>query len=120
MELFSLSVSEVTRRVKDRLETDSGLRDIWIEGEISNWVCSRAGHCYFTLKDARASIRAVMWRSTAGRLSFAPQDGQAVRGHGYVSDYEPQGQYQFYVDALQATGQGALYLEFEALKARLD
>jgi exodeoxyribonuclease VII large subunit len=119
MERFSLSVSEVTRRVKDRLETDSGLRDIWIEGEISNWVRSRAGHCYFTLKDARAAIRAVMWRSTAGRLAFSPQDGQAVRAHGYVSVYEPQGQYQFYVDDLQSTGQGALYLEYEALKARL-
>jgi exodeoxyribonuclease VII large subunit len=60
-----------------------------------------------------------MWRSTADRLAFAPQDGQAARAHGYVSVYEPQGQYQFYVDALHATGQGALYLEFEALKARL-
>jgi len=119
MERSALSVSEVTRRVKDRLETDSGLRDIWTEGELSTWVRSRAGHCYFTLKDAQASIRAVMWRSTAERLALAPQDGQAVRAHGYVSVYEPQGQYQFYVDALQATGQGALYLEFEALKTRL-
>jgi exodeoxyribonuclease VII large subunit len=119
MQRFSFTVSEITRRVKDLLEADEGLRDLWIEGEISNWVRSRAGHCYFTLKDARASIRAVMWRSTAGRLAFAPQDGQAVRAHGYVSVYEPQGQYQFYVDVLYSTGQGALYLEFEALKARL-
>jgi exodeoxyribonuclease VII large subunit len=119
MERFSFSVSEVTRRVKDLLETDEGLRDIWIEGEISNWVRSRAGHCYFTLKDERAAIRAVMWRSTAERLAWAPQDGVAVRAHGYVSVYEPQGQYQFYVDAVQAAGQGALYQEFEALKARL-
>jgi exodeoxyribonuclease VII large subunit len=119
MQRFSFSVSEITRRVKDRLETDEGLRDIWVEGEVSNWVRSRAGHCYFTLKDADAAIRAVMWRTTANRLSFIPQDGEAVRAHGYVSVYEPQGQYQFYVDAVQATGQGALYLEFEALKARL-
>lgn len=120
MQRFSLSVSEVTRRVKDQLEADEGLRDIWIEGEISNWVRSRAGHCYFTLKDARASIRAVMWRSTADRLAAALQDGQAVCAHGYVSVYEPQGQYQFYVDGVQATGQGALYLEYEALKTRLS
>jgi exodeoxyribonuclease VII large subunit len=119
MQRFSFSVSEVTRRIKDRLEADEGLRDIWIEGEISNWSRSRAGHCYFTLKDQRASIRAVMWRSTVERLGFAPQDGQAVRAHGYVSVYEPQGQYQFHVDAVKATGQGALYLEYEALKARL-
>jgi exodeoxyribonuclease VII large subunit len=119
MQRFSLTVSEITRRIKDRLESGEGLRDVWIEGEVSNWVRSRAGHCYFTLKDAQAAIRAVMWRSTAGRLAFDPQDGQAVRAHGYVSVYEPQGQYQFYVDALHSTGRGALYLEYEALKERL-
>jgi exodeoxyribonuclease VII large subunit len=119
MERLSFSVSEITRRIKELLEADEGLRDIWVEGEISNWVRSRAGHCYFTLKDARASIRAVMWRSIAGRLGFEPRDGEAVRAHGTVSVYEPQGQYQLYVDAVHRTGQGALYLEFEALKARL-
>jgi exodeoxyribonuclease VII large subunit len=119
MQRASYSVSEITRRVKELLEADEGLEDIWIEGEISNWVRSRAGHCYFTLKDAQAAIRAVMWRSIADRLGFDPEDGQAVRAHGYVSVYEPQGQYQFYVDALQSTGRGALYLKFEALKARL-
>jgi exodeoxyribonuclease VII large subunit len=116
----SYSVSEITHHIKERLEADPALQDIWIEGEVSNWVRSRAGHCYFTLKDARASIRAVMWRSTAGKLLTTPQDGQAVRAHGYVSVYEPQGQYQFYVDTLYATGHGELYLEFEALKARLE
>jgi len=116
----SYSVSEITRHIKDQLEADPTLRDIWIEGEISNWVRSRAGHCYFTLKDARASIRAVMWRAVANHLPWTPQDGQSVRAHGYVSVYEPQGQYQFYVDTLVATGRGELYLEFEALKARLQ
>jgi exodeoxyribonuclease VII large subunit len=113
------SVSEITRLIKRDLEADPSLRDVWIEGEISNWTRSRAGHCYLTLKDAQASIRAVIWRSAAGRLAFAPQDGQAVRAHGYVSVYEPQGQYQFYVDTLQAIGHGELYLQFEALKSRL-
>jgi exodeoxyribonuclease VII large subunit len=117
---LSYSVSEITLHIKDQLEADPALQDIWIEGEMSNWVRSRAGHCYFTLKDARASIRAVMWRTVASKLALAPQDGQSVRAHGYVSLYEPQGQYQFYVDALYATGQGELYLQFEALKARLQ
>jgi exodeoxyribonuclease VII large subunit len=115
----SFSVSEVTRHIKDKLETDERLRDLWVDGEISNWVRSRAGHCYFTLKDAQAAIRGVMWRSVVGQLSFAPQNGQAVRAHGYVSVYEPQGQYQLYVDALHSAGLGTLYLEYEALKAQL-
>jgi exodeoxyribonuclease VII large subunit len=116
----SYSVSEITRHIKEQIEADPSLRDIWIEGEISNWVRSRAGHCYFTLKDAQASIRAVMWRAIASKLPTTPQDGQSVRAHGYVSVYEPQGQYQFYADALYATGSGDLYLEFEALKSRLQ
>jgi exodeoxyribonuclease VII large subunit len=73
-----------------------------------------------TLKDVYASIRSVIWRTTAARLPFAPQDGQAVLAHGHVSVYEPQGQYQFYVDALHPIGHGALYLQFEELKRRLD
>jgi exodeoxyribonuclease VII large subunit len=71
------------------------------------------------LKDAQASIRAVIWRTTASRLLFVPQDGQAVLAHGRISVYEPQGQYQFYIDMLQPTGRGALYLQFEELKRRL-
>ncbi|MBN1580400.1 MAG: exodeoxyribonuclease VII large subunit, partial [Anaerolineae bacterium] len=95
------------------------LQDVWVQGEISNWNRSRSGHCYLTLKDSEAAIRAVIWRTLADRLVFRPQDGQFVLAHGRVSVYEPQGQYQLYVDRLQPMGQGALYLEFEALKTRL-
>jgi exodeoxyribonuclease VII large subunit len=115
----SYSVSEITRIIKDDLEADSTLSDVWVEGEISNWTRSRAGHCYLTLRDAGALLRVVIWRSTADQLPFAPYEGQAVRAHGRVSVYEPQGQYQLYVDALQDAGRGELYLQFEALKARL-
>ena len=120
MTQVSYSVSEITRHIKSQLEEDPILRDLWIEGEISNWKRSAAGHCYFTLKDVDAAIGAVMWRTTAGRLSFVPQDGQSVLAHGRVSVYEPRGQYQFYADLLQPVGLGSLYLQFEALKRRLD
>ncbi len=114
------SVTQITQHIKTRFESDLLLQDVWVKGEISNWNRSRTGHCYFTLKDARASIRAVLWRSLAERLPFRPQDGQSALAHGRISVYEPQGQYQLYVDALRPLGQGALYLQFEALKARLD
>jgi exodeoxyribonuclease VII large subunit len=113
------TVSAITAHIKKTIDGDRSLQDLWVEGEISNWSRSRAGHCYFTVKDAGAAIRAVIWRSTASALTFAPEDGQAVLAHGHVSVYAPQGQYQLYVDALQPTGRGALYAQFEALKARL-
>ena len=120
MSQVSYSVSEITQHIKSEIEGDPVLQDLWVEGEISNWKRSAAGHCYFTLKDAEAAISAVIWRTTAARLSFAPEDGQSVLAHGRVSVYEPRGQYQFYADFLQPVGLGSLYLQFEALKQRLD
>jgi exodeoxyribonuclease VII large subunit len=113
------SVTEITQRIKEMLEGDPELQGLWVRGEISNWSRSRAGHCYFTLKDAGAAIRAVLWRTTALRLLFEPQDGQDVLAYGHISLYEPQGQYQLYVDLLQTVGRGELYLQIEALKERL-
>ena len=114
------SVSGVTAYIKSRLESDLTLRDLWLEGEISNWRKAPSGHLYFTLKDPDASIRCVMWRSTVPRLSYLPAgDGEAVLAHGHVSVYEQSGQYQFYVDELEPVGLGALHAQFEQLKARL-
>jgi exodeoxyribonuclease VII large subunit len=114
------SVSAITAYIKGRLESDLTLRDLWLEGEISNWRQVPSGHVYFTLKDPDASIRCVMWRSTVPRLSYLPAgDGEAVLAHGHVSVYEPSGQYQFYVDELEPVGLGALHAQFEQLKARL-
>ncbi|MBN1935299.1 MAG: exodeoxyribonuclease VII large subunit [Anaerolineae bacterium] len=119
MEQIHHSVTQVTQYIKTRFDEDALLQDLWVEGEISNWSQSRTGHCYLTLKDSGAAIRAVIWRSLAERLPFRPQDGQSMLAHGHVSVYEPQGQYQLYIDHIQPLGQGALYLQFEALKARL-
>jgi exodeoxyribonuclease VII large subunit len=93
---------------------------LWLEGEISNWKPASSGHIYFTLKDAAASLRCVIWRSQAGQLAYLPQrEGEAVLAHGRVSVYEAGGNYQFYVDDLQPAGQGALSAQFERIKARL-
>lgn len=120
MEQTHYSVTQVTLHIKTCFDEDSLLQDLWVEGEISNWSQSRTGHCYLTLKDANAALRAVIWRTLAERLPFRPQDGQSVLAHGHISIYEPQGQYQLYIDHIQPLGQGALYLQFEALKARLS
>jgi exodeoxyribonuclease VII large subunit len=114
------SVSAITAYIKERLRVDRTLQDLWLEGETSNWRAAPSGHIYFTLKDSDASMRCVMWRSTLPRLSYLPAgDGEAVLAHGYVSVYEPSGQYQFYVDEIEPVGLGALHAQYERLKARL-
>ncbi len=114
------NVSEVNRYVRDLLESDHNLRDLWVQGEVSNLARPRSGHIYFTLKDDRASLRCVMWRSTVQQQKFLPQDGDAVEAHGKISVYEVGGQYQFYVDRIKPRGKGALYQEFLRLKAKLE
>jgi len=113
------TVSQITVHIKGLLETDFTLQDLWIEGEVSNASQSTAGHFYFSLKDESARISCVMWRSQARRLSRLPQDGEQVLAHGRVSVYEARGAYQFYVDAIQPSGLGLLYQQFEALKEKL-
>ena len=113
------SVSQLTAYVKSLFQMDPLLQDVWVEGEVSNFSRATSGHCYFTLKDERAALNCVMWRSQAEYLPALPQNGEAVLAHGYISIYEPRGIYQLYVDILQPAGLGRLYLEFEALKRRL-
>ncbi|MEW6181170.1 MAG: exodeoxyribonuclease VII large subunit [Chloroflexota bacterium] len=116
----SMSVSELTRYLRQLLESDEILQDIWVRGEVSNLSRPTSGHIYFTLKDQAASLRCVIWRMNAGRLRFELNNGQAVEAHGYISLYERDGQYQLYVDALRPAGEGWLFQEFMRLKARLE
>lgn len=116
---FVFSVGQLTRHIRERLESDSTLADVWVEGEVSNFQRSGAGHVYFTLKDEGAAISCVAWRSVVGRWTHLPQDGHAILAHGHVSVYEVQGRYQLYVDQVEPAGLGRLYLEFQALKERL-
>ncbi len=113
------TVSQITDYIKELIEVDPLLQDVWVEGEVSNFSQSTLGHIYFTLKDEGASIRCVMWRSLAERQVYLPGDGEAVIAHGHISIYEARGLYQFYVDTVQPAGLGSLYLQFEALKERL-
>ncbi len=114
------TVSDINAYIRQKLEADVTLQDLWLEGEISNWKQAASGHIYFTLKDHQAAIRCVIWRSQAARLIYMPQsEGEAVLAHGRISVYEAGGNYQFYVDDLEPAGQGALYAEFERLKAQL-
>ncbi|MBI4336829.1 MAG: exodeoxyribonuclease VII large subunit [Chloroflexi bacterium] len=112
------SVSQITRFVRELLDRDALLGDLWVSGEVSNASHSAAGHWYFTLKDANAAMRCVMFRNGSGGQFIA--NSAAVIVHGRVSFYETRGDLQLYVDLVQPEGVGALALEFERLKARLQ
>jgi exodeoxyribonuclease VII large subunit len=118
---FSLwSVSELTRYLRDLLERDGTLQDLWVHGEISNLARPSSGHLYFTLKDHTSALKCVMWRNSVLRLQFIPREGQAVEAHGNISVYETSGQYQLYMDQIRPAGEGVLYQEFIRLKTRLE
>jgi len=111
------SVSQLTRKIQGVLE--GGFDTIWIEGEISNFRAPVSGHYYMVLKDERAQIKAVMFRSQAQSLQFAPKNGLKVLVRGKISVYAPRGEYQIILDYLEPLGAGALALAFEQLKKKL-
>ena len=115
-----LTVTQLTVYLKARLEEDPRLNGVLVSGEISNFTNHyKSGHFYFSLKDERSVLRAVMFARNASRLRFVPQDGMRVLARGRISLYEASGQYQLYVDELQPDGLGALSLAFEQLKEKL-
>ena len=114
------TVSRLTQHIRTLLESDVTLQDVWVQGEISNLGRPASGHIYFTLKDAGASLRGVMWKGDARRLILPLQDGMEIEAHGRIGVYEPQGQYQFYADIIRPVGEGVLYQEFLRLKTMLE
>lgn len=114
------TVSTITQYLRELLETDEMLKDAQVKGELSNLSRPRSGHLYFTLKDGGASLRCVMWRSQASRLSFDLREGMEVEVSGYISIYDAGGQYQLYAEEIRPVGEGALYQEFLRLKAMLE
>ena len=115
-----LSVSQINFFIKSLIEGDGRMRDIYARGEISNFTDHyRSGHLYFSLKDEKSVLKAVMFSSAARRLRFCPKEGMRVIVRGRVAVYEPGGQYQFYVEEMQPDGVGALSLAFEQLKEKL-
>ena len=117
----TFSVGEITGYIHELFDADSVLTDVWVQGEVSNLTVARSGHWYFTIKDAEAQLRCVMFRGAARRVRIDVAAGDEILVHGRVSVYEARGEYQLYADAIEAVGGiGDLHRQFEALKAKLD
>ena len=117
----TFSVTQINEYIKMTLESNPVLADVYLSGEISNFKSNYAsGHAYFSLKDESASIRAVMFRSSASRLRFRPESGMKVVVHGRVSAYTVSGDYQIIIDSMEPEGAGSLAVAFEQLKAKLS
>jgi exodeoxyribonuclease VII large subunit len=112
------SVMELTGRISNVLAAQ--FSNLWVEGEVSNYHAAQSGHLYFTLKDAKAQVKCVCFKSQAMRLKFRPEDGLKLIVRGSISVYEPRGEYQIYVEHIEPSGVGALQLAFEQLKKRLE
>lgn len=116
-----ITVSQLNFYIKSLFDADVNLSYVFLSGEISNFTNHyRTGHLYMTLKDANASVKAVMFHSSASRLKFVPENGMKVIVKGRVSVFERDGQYQVYIDDMQPDGAGALTIAFEQLKAKLQ
>jgi len=113
----TMTPSQLVERLKGILR--GGIPDVWVKGEIANLQRPGSGHLYFSLKDERAAIACVMWRSTAARLPFEAEEGLLVLARGYPDVYAPSGKLSLVVSDIQPSGIGALQLALEQLKARL-
>ena len=115
-----LTVSQINKYIKYKLDTDQNLKTVYLKGEISNFKNHTSGHFYFTLKDENSRILAVMFRNNATKVNFIPKDGTNVLVVGRISAYEASGAYQIYVEEMLEDGVGNLYVEFEKLKKKLE
>ena len=115
-----LSINEVTLHLKDLVEKDRVLSGVWILGEVSNLVKAASGHCYFTLKDDKAVIKAALWASARRRIGIDFKNGDFIMVYGSISVYPPRGDYQIVVNDIRPAGVGALYEAYEKLKNKLQ
>lgn len=116
-----LTVSQINTYIKSIIEQDVNLKNIYVEGEISNFTNHyRSGHLYFTLKDENSTVKAVMFRNAASRLKFSPENGLKVLIRCNVSVYDRDGVYQLYCEDMIPAGFGELMLAFEQLKTKLE
>ncbi|PLS01698.1 exodeoxyribonuclease VII large subunit [Neobacillus cucumis] len=115
-----LSVNALTKYIKRKFDADPHLREVHVRGEISNFKQHSSGHMYFTLKDEKARILAVMFAGQSRFMKFSPENGMKVIVKGEISVYEPSGQYQIYIREMQPDGIGELFLAYEQLKQRLE
>ncbi len=117
---YILTVTQVNEYIKDLIDQSPSLSALTVKGEISNFTNHRTGHYYFTLKDENSVIRAVMFKSAAAKIKFIPENGLKVIVSGRVSAFVRDGQYQFYAEAMEPDGIGALYVAYEQLKRKLE
>lgn len=115
-----LTVAQLNAYIKQIIDGNSILADVYIKGEISNFTNHRTGHFYFTLKDPDSLIRAVMFKSAASKLRFLPENGMKVIVRGRVSAFVRDGQYQIYVEQMEPDGVGSLYIAYEQLRRKLE
>ncbi len=116
-----MTVSQINTYMKSVIEQDNNLQNIYITGEISNFISHyKSGHCYFTLKDESSAIKAVMFRTAASRLRFVPENGMKVLIRGNISLYERDGVYQLYCEDMIPEGIGELAAAFEQMKGKLE
>ena len=115
-----ISVNQLTKYIKYKIDNDMNLNEVFLRGEISNFKAHSRGHLYFTLKDESSRISAIMFSSSTKNLKFAPQDGMKVLVTGKVSVFEQTGNYQIYVNEMLEDGVGNLYIAYEQLKKKLE
>lgn len=120
MEKQTLTVTALNNRIKNLFELDPLLADVCVRGELSNYKIYPSGHHYFTLKDKESSLRCVMFRGSASKLRFRPENGMGVTASGSVRVYTRDGAYQLYCTSLAPEGMGDLQVAFEQLKAKLS
>ncbi|MGI8383409.1 exodeoxyribonuclease VII large subunit [Robertmurraya sp. P23] len=114
-----VTITALTKYIKRKFDADPHLQDMYVKGEISNFKQHSSGHMYFTLKDEKARILAVMFSSFNKSIKFRPENGMKVLVKGDITVYEQSGQYQMYIKEMQPDGIGDLYLAFEQLKEKL-
>ena len=115
-----ITVSQLNRYIKYKIDNDENLSHVFLKGEISNFKAHTRGHFYFTLKDETGRINAIMFASQASKIKFQVYDGLKVLVTGRISVYEASGAYQIYVEEMLEDGFGSLYLAFEQLKEKLE
>lgn len=120
MEIKPITVQELNKYIKQKIDGDEFLNNVYVKGEISNFKLHYTGHMYFTLKDENSLIKCIMFKSYTSYLQFMPKDGMKVIILGSVSVFERDGVYQIYCKAMKEDGIGSLYEEYQKLKTKLE
>ena len=120
MDIKPITVEELNKYIKNKIDDDEFLNNVYVKGEISNFKLHYTGHMYFTLKDEKSLVKCIMFKSYTGYLNFVPKDGMKVCILGSVSVFERDGVYQIYAKAMKQDGIGSLYEAYEKLKVELE